>query len=234
MQYLVKLPPFNTKHLRHLISRIRPVTGRSKGKIVLRHRSGFQKLLYRFIDYKRSLPLESKGLVLRHAYLPRIGERLTLVLYLDGVFLNILKPAKITVGSFIENMSTEPKIPGDSGPLCYMPTGSALHNISLRPLGPGIITRGSGCSSVLIRIDRGASFVKLKSGEIRLFDERNTATLGTLGNEGKFLLEIGKAGKSRHLGRRPITRAYAMNPVTIPWEAELKVGHNHYLLKDAF
>jgi large subunit ribosomal protein L2 len=210
--------------LKHLTTRLTTISGRSKGKIVVRHRGGFNKRIYRFVDYKRIYPKASSGLVVGISYSPMPKNHLSILCYSLGILSNIIYPNKIEVGATIQNYVDNPINPGDSGPLRNIASGSLIHNISLRPFGNGIMTRASGCSSVLVRTDKNTSLVKLKSGELRLFNVSATGTIGSIGDDTHFLKELGKAGNARHLGLRPRVRAYAMNPVDHPMGGRTKGG----------
>jgi large subunit ribosomal protein L2 len=213
-----------TQKIKHLTTRLTTISGRSKGKIVVRHRGGFNKRIYRFVDYKRLVPIDCSAVIIRTSYSPKPKNHVSLICFSLGIFSNIIYPNKIEVGTTIQNYVNNPINPGDSGPLRNIPSGSLIHNISLRPFGNGVMTRASGCSSVLVRTDKNTSLVKLKSGELRLFNVSATGTIGSIGDDTHFLKELGKAGNARHLGLRPIVRAYAMNPVDHPMGGRTKGG----------
>jgi large subunit ribosomal protein L2 len=219
-----KIEVILTQKLKHLTTRLTTISGRSKGTIVVRHRGGFNKRIYRFIDYKRILPINCSALLVRISYSPKPKNHVSLICYSLGIFSSIISPNKIEIGAIIQNYTNNPINLGDSGPLRNIASGSLIHNISLRPFGTGVITRASGCSSVLVRTDKNASLVKLKSGELRLFNVSNTATIGAIGDDTHFLKELRKAGSARHLGLRPRVRAYAMNPVDHPMGGRTKGG----------
>jgi len=210
--------------IKHLTSRLTTISGRSKGKIVVRHRGGFNKRIYRFVDYKRLIPVNCSAILVRTFYSPKPKNHISLICFSLGIFSNIIFPNKIEVGAIVQNYVNNPINLGDSGPLRNIPSGSIVHNISLRPFGNGVITRASGCSSVLVRTDKNASLVKLKSGELRLFNISNTGTIGSIGDDTHFLKDLRKAGNARHIGLRPRVRAYAMNPVDHPMGGRTKGG----------
>lgn len=212
------------KRFKQLTKRISNISGRSQGQIVVRHRNGFNKRLYRFIDLKRLLLPNSLGLILRHQYNPKPHNHLALVCFAHGLFTHIILPSKVQAGDLVQNYTNTPRHAGDSAPLAYLPAGGLIHNLSLRPLGSGRLIRSSGCSAILVRRDAIVSLVKLKSGELRYFNSSNTGTLGSIGDETHFLRDHKKAGTIRYLGRRPIVRASAMNPVDHPMGGRTKGG----------
>lgn len=212
------------KKFKNLVARLPKISGRSNGKVVIRHRGGSNKRCYRFIDYRRSNPLNEQALIINYFYCSKPRNHLSTICFSSGLMVNILNPNKVMVGEIVQNYANFPNKPGDSGRLGDIPYGSLIHGISLRPKGVGVLTRSSGCSSVLIRTDENASLVKLRSGELRLINIENTASMGSIGDDLHFLSVLGKAGSSRHIGRRPIVRAYAKNPVDHPMGGRTKGG----------
>ena len=139
-----------------------------------------------------------------------------LVKFEDGEKFYYLAPQKIKVGDKIQNGSkSEIKI-GNCLPLRDIPVGIDIHNVELQPGGGGKIARAAGASVTISGIDGNYSIIKMTSGEVRKIDSRSVATIGVLSNPDQKNIKIGKAGRSRWLGRRPHTRGVVMNPVDHP------------------
>lgn len=218
---ITHIDAISTDKFKPLQFRIKSKAGRSHGRIVVKNRSLLNKRLYRFIDYKRVILPQSRALILREYYVS-ISRRIALISFTQGVFTHIILPSKIN--SVVYNYTESPSNPGDSAQLQYLTSGSLIHNISLRPMGTGKFIRSAGCSAILVRKDKFVSLLKLKSGELRYFNNFNTATLGSVGNETHFLRDLKKAGTNRYLGKRPRVRPSAMNPVDHPMGGRTKGG----------
>ncbi|MCH7575486.1 MAG: 50S ribosomal protein L2 [Candidatus Marinimicrobia bacterium] len=188
----------------------------NKGRITSRHRGGGHKRRYRIIDFKRD-KYDIPGIVKTIEYDPNRSCRIALVQYADGEKRYILAPDGIKVtDEVISSRSRTPLRPGNAMPLSEVPTGMNVHNIELKPGKGGQMARAAGASARLMASDGGMVTLKLPSGEVRLVQESCLAVLGEVGNKSHEKIKIGKAGRSRWLGRRPKVRGVAMNPVDHP------------------
>lgn len=203
-----------------LLKGISNKSGRNdQGRISIRHKGSRHKRRYRFIDFKRN-KYDMKAFVLSIEYDPNRNARISLIRYIDGEKRYILSPLGLKVGMSI--ISTRLKnhkykfLIGNSMPLNTMPVGTMIHNLELIPGKGGQIIRSAGNFGQLI--DKSSQYcnVKLPSGEIRKFLGNCLATIGRMGNIDHENVVIGKAGKSRWLGRRPKVRGVAMNPIDHP------------------
>ena len=187
----------------------------SYGRITSRNTGGGHKQKYRQVDfYRKKLNINAK--VERFEYDPNRTCNIMLVKFDDGEKYYYLAPQKINVGDTIQNGSKiEIKI-GNCMPLQDIPVGTNIHNVEIYPGGGGKIARSAGTSVTLSGIDGNYSLIKMVSGEVRKIDSRSLATIGILSNPDQKNIKIGKAGRSRWLGRRPHTRGVAMNPVDHP------------------
>ena len=185
------------------------------GRITSRNHGGGHKQKYRDIDfYRKKNDLMAE--VERIEYDPNRSCHIMLVKFEDGEKFYYLAPQKIKVGDKIQNGSkSEIKI-GNCLPLRDIPVGIDIHNVELQPGGGGKIARAAGASVTISGIDGNYSIIKMTSGEVRKIDSRSVATIGVLSNPDQKNIKIGKAGRSRWLGRRPHTRGVVMNPVDHP------------------
>ncbi len=187
----------------------------SNGRVTARHRGGGHKRQYRVIDFKRNkhgIPAK----VVSIEYDPNRTVRIALLHYADGEKRYILAPLGLSVGETLySGAGSEVKV-GNALPLSQIPTGIPIHNIELIPGNGGKIVRSAGCGAVIIAKEGEYARVKLPSGEIRLIRLNCFATVGQLGNVEHEGISIGKAGRSRWLGRRPKVRGVAMNPIDHP------------------
>ena len=195
----------------------KPKTGgrNSYGRKTSRHRGGSHKQQYRMIDFHRT----KDGIPAKVAtieYDPNRNCRIALLHYLDGEKRYILAPAGLSVGDMVVSGQGADIKPGNALPMRYIPTGSTVHNVELRPGGGGKIARGAGMSVQLVAKDGGFATLRLPSTEMRRVPIDCRATLGTVGNSEFELIKIGKAGRNRWKGVRPQTRGVAMNPVDHP------------------
>ena len=195
----------------------KPKTGgrNNYGRKTSRHRGGGHKQQYRIIDFKRNkdaVPAKVAAI----EYDPNRTCRIALLHYLDGEKRYILAPAGLKVGDLVESGAKADIKTGNSLPMRFIPTGSTVHNVELRPGGGGKMARSAGMSVQLVAKDGGFATLRLPSSEMRRVPIDCRATLGTVGNSEHELIKIGKAGRSRWAGRRPQTRGVAMNPVDHP------------------
>lgn len=185
------------------------------GRKTSRHRGGGHKQQYRIIDFRRV----KDGVVAKVAaieYDPNRTCRIALLHYLDGEKAYILAPKGMNVGDRISSGQGADIKPGNALPLRYIPVGTTIHNVELRPGGGGKIGRSAGMACRLVAKEGGYATLRLPSTEMRrvLIDCR--ATVGEVGNSEHELIKIGKAGRNRWKGKRPQTRGVAMNPVDHP------------------
>ena len=183
----------------------------SRGKITVRRRGGGAKRSYRIIDFKRD-KLGVPGKVAAIEYDPNRSARIALIHYVDGEKRYILHPEKLKVGDRVEaGPDAEIKI-GNALPLSHIPTGTQVHNIEMQPGGGGKIVRSAGLSAQVLAKETNYTLIRLPSGEVRRILSRCMATVGEVGNADNKNVKLGKAGKKRHLGRRPSVRGAAMTP----------------------
>ncbi len=185
------------------------------GRITARNHGGGHKQKYRIIDFYRK-KIDMPATVERIEYDPNRSCHIMLVKYADEQKSYYLAPQKIKVGDTIQNgPNSEIKV-GNALPLKDIPVGIDIHNVELQPGGGGKIARSAGTHVTISGTDGNYSIVKMTSGEVRKIDSRCLATIGVLSNPDQKNISIGKAGRSRWLGRRPHTRGVVMNPVDHP------------------
>ena len=188
----------------------------NNGHITSRNMSGGgHKRMYRLVDFYRK-KLDMPGTVERIEYDPNRSCYIMLVKFDDGQHFYYLAPQKINIGDKVENGSEKEIKVGNCMPLRDIPVGINIHNVELNPGGGGKIARSAGTSVTISGLDGNYSLVKMISGEVRKIDSRCMATIGVLSNPDQKNIKIGKAGRSRWLGRRPHTRGVVMNPVDHP------------------
>jgi len=187
----------------------------NNGHITSRNRAGGHKKMYRQVDFYRK-KIDMPGVVERIEYDPNRSCYIMLIKFEDGQNSYYLAPQKIKVGDKIENGSNKEIKVGNSMPLKDIPVGVDIHNVELQPGSGGKIARSAGTSVSISGIDGNYSLIKMTSGEVRKIDSRAMATIGVLSNPDQKNIKIGKAGRSRWLGRRPHTRGVVMNPVDHP------------------
>ncbi len=185
------------------------------GKITVRHRGGGHKRMYRLIDFKRNKD-DMNATVMTIEYDPNRTCHIALLEYEDGEKRYILAPAGLEVGTVLNSgAKVEPNV-GNCMPLSAIPTGMDVHNVEMRPGQGGKMVRTAGASARLSARDGDKAQLILPSGESRLVNAKCRATIGTVGNSEHQGVRIGKAGRKRHMGRRPHVRGSAMNPVAHP------------------
>ena len=187
----------------------------SYGRKTARHRGGGHKRQYRIIDFWRNkdgVPAKVAAI----EYDPNRNARIALLHYLDGEKRYILAPAKVAVGDMLESGQGADIRPGNCLPLRYIPVGSVVHNVELRPGGGGKMGRAAGQSIQVVAKEGAYATLRLPSTEMRRVPIDCRATLGEVGNAEAELISIGKAGRNRWKGVRPQTRGVAMNPVDHP------------------
>ena len=187
----------------------------NRGVITCRHRGGGHKRLYRQIDFRRN-KYDMNAQVLTIEYDPNRNARIALVKYEDGEKRYILQPTGLKVGDNIIASTEAPNSIGNSLPLASMPLGVQLHNIEVNPKKGGQLVRSAGGVAQLVAKEGDFVTVRLPSGEVRLLNNQCWATIGQVGNSEVMNLSMGKAGRSRWLGKRPTVRGSVMNPVDHP------------------
>ena len=185
------------------------------GELTSWWRGGGHKRLYRNIDFRRDKK-DIPGKISTIEYDPNRSARIALLTYADGEKRYILHCVGLKVGDTIVAGQNVDILPGNSLPLKNIPLGTLLHNVELRPGKGGQIARSAGSSVQLVAKDGEYASVKMPSGEIRKINIHCLATIGQVGNIDHENVSIGKAGRSRWLGKRPHVRGVAMNPVDHP------------------
>jgi large subunit ribosomal protein L2 len=200
----------------------------NQGKITVRHQGGGHKRQYRIIDFKRNkdgIP----GRVATIEYDPNRSANIALINYVDGEKRYILAPKNLVVGMEIMSGAESDIKVGNALPLENIPVGTVIHNIELKPGKGGQLVRSAGTSAQVLGRDGKYVIIRLNSGEVRLILGTCRATIGQVGNEHHELINIGKAGRSRWLGKRPTVRGSVMNPVDHPHgggEGRAPIGRN--------
>ena len=185
------------------------------GRITSRNHGGGHKHKYRKIDFYRN-KFDMVAEVERIEYDPNRSCHIMLVKFEDGKKFYYLAPQNISVGEKIKNGPNAEIKSGNCLPLQDIPVGIDIHNVEIQPGAGGKIARAAGSSVTISGIDGNYSIIKMSSGEVRRIDSRSLATIGVLSNPDQKNIKIGKAGRSRWLGRRPHTRGVVKNPVDHP------------------
>ncbi|MBI3312315.1 MAG: 50S ribosomal protein L2 [Candidatus Omnitrophica bacterium] len=183
----------------------------SEGRITSRHQGGGHKRMIRLIDFKRARRDEPARVVALE-YDPNRSARLALLEYSDGQHAYILAPKDLVVGSQVMAGAAAEAAPGNALPLSAIPLGTFVHNVELQPGRGGQMVRSAGGAAQLLAKEGDFATLRLPSGEVRKVRQVCYATIGQVGNEDHESVMIGKAGRSRWLGRRPQSRGVAMNP----------------------
>jgi len=187
----------------------------NRGIITIRHRGGGHKKQYRIIDFKRN-KYDIPGIVKSIEYDPYRNARISLVHFIDGEKRYILHPNHLNIGDTILSGKAIPLKIGNTLPLNEIPLGTSVHNIELIPNSGGQIVRAAGTSAKILAKQENFVTLRLPSKEIRLIRKECFATIGELSNNDAFLVESGKAGLTRWLGKRPTVRGSVMNPCDHP------------------
>jgi large subunit ribosomal protein L2 len=197
------------------VSKKRSAGRNNSGKITVRHRGGGARRKLRIVDFKRD-KTGVPGKVASIEYDPNRTARIALVHYRDGEKRYILHPQGLKVGATIMSGPEADILVGNALPLRNIPPGTVVHNIELRPGKGGQIARSAGSAVQLVAKEGDYASVKMPSGEIRKININCVATIGQVGNVDHSNVSLGKAGRSRWLGRRPHNRGVTMNPVDHP------------------
>jgi len=196
-------------------SRHRSKGRNNRGVITCRHRGGGHKRLYRIIDFrrdKRNIPAKVAAI----EYDPNRNARIALLYYQDGEKRYIIHPAGLAVGTTVISGPEAPIEVGNALPLANIPLGTVVHNVELVPGKGGQIVRAAGTSAQVAAKEGNFVTLKLPSSEVRMVRRECYATIGQVGNADIRNASLGKAGRKRHLGRRPEVRGSVMNPVDHP------------------
>ncbi len=183
----------------------------TRGKITVRHRGGGAKAKYRIIDFKRRKD-DVPGKVAAIEYDPNRSANIALIVYADGEKRYIIAPNKLTVGAVIVSGPSSDIQVGNALPLANIPVGTVIHNVELKPGKGAQLVRSAGNGAQLMAKEGDYAQVRLPSGEVRKIRMECRATIGEVGNSEHANIQIGKAGKKRHMGIRPTVRGSAMNP----------------------
>ncbi len=197
---------------RSLLEPLKNNAGRnSYGRITVRHRGGANRRKYRIIDFKRN-KLDMEATVLTIEYDPNRSANIALIQYEDGVKSYILAPQDLKVGSKVMSGAGADIKPGNCLPIRSIPVGTMIHNIELSKGKGGQLVRSAGAGAQLMAKEDKYSQVRMPSGEVRMIDVDCKATIGVIGNQDHENINIGKAGRKRHMGIRPTVRGVVMNP----------------------
>lgn len=182
-----------------------------RGKITVRHRGGGTRHKYRIIDFKR-VKDDIPGKVATIEYDPNRSANIALIVYADGEKRYILAPNKLKVGDVIYSGPEADIKVGNALPIANIPVGTMIHNIELKPGKGGQLARSAGNAAQLMAKEDKYAQVRLPSGEVRKVLIQCRATIGEVGNADHSNIQIGKAGRKRHMGIRPTVRGSVMNP----------------------
>ena len=185
------------------------------GRMTTRHRGGGHKRRFRVIDFRR-IKDGVPGRVATVEYDPNRSARIALIVYADGDKRYITAPSDLNVGDRIEAGPGSDIKPGNALPLSAIPVGTVVHNIEMKAGGGAQLARSAGTGAQLVAKEGNFALLRLPSGELRNVRHECRATIGTVGNAQHENVKLGKAGRSRWLGRRPKVRGIAMNPVDHP------------------
>ena len=187
----------------------------SYGRITVRHRGGGNKRKYRVIDFKRDKH-DMFATVLRLEYDPNRSANIALLEYEDGERRYILAPVGLKAGDKVESGPNADIKEGNALPLANIPVGTMIHNIELHPGNGAQLVRSAGTAAQLMAKEGGDAQIRMPSGEVRIVRTNCMATIGQVGNIDHANINIGKAGRKRHMGWRPTVRGSVMNPCDHP------------------
>ena len=185
------------------------------GRVTVRFRGGGHKQTYRMVDFKRR-KLDVPGKVERIEYDPNRTAFIALIRYADNELAYILAPQRLSVGDEVIAGKQVDVKPGNAMPMANIPVGTIVHNVEMKIGKGGAIARSAGTYAQIVGRDQGYVIVRLNSGEQRLVHGQCFATIGAVSNPDHMNTSIGKAGRSRWLGRRPHNRGVTMNPIDHP------------------
>ena len=201
---------------RSLLEPMKKASGRNNtGRITVRHHGGGNRTKYRVIDFKRN-KFDVPATVLTLEYDPNRSAHICLIQYEDGEKSYILAPDGLKVGDTVMAGPNADIKPGNALPMANIPVGTVIHNIELYPGRGGQLVRSAGNQAQLMAKENGYALVRLPSGEMRNVPVNCIATIGQVGNTAHENVNIGKAGRKRHMGWRPTVRGSVMNPCDHP------------------
>ena len=207
---------YKGKPVKGLTEGLKSAGGRNNtGRVTARFQGGGHKRTYRVIDFKRR-KLDVSGTVERLEYDPNRSAFIALVKYDDGELSYIIAPQRLAAGDKVIAAASADVKPGNAMPLQAMPVGTIVHNVELKPGKGGQIARSAGTYAQLVGRDQGMAILRLNSGEQRLVHGSCFATVGAVSHPDHGNINLGKAGRSRWLGKRPHNRGVTMNPVDHP------------------
>lgn len=187
----------------------------NQGRITSWHRGGGHKQKYRIIDFKRN-KFDVVATVERIEYDPNRTAFIALIRYTDGELSYIIAPQKLAIGDHVVSSLTADIKPGNAMPLKNIPIGAIIHNVEMKPGKGAQLARSAGGYIQLVGKDVGKAQLRLRSGEVRIVSIDCMATIGVVSNPDQKNIQIGKAGRNRWLGKRPVVRGVAMNPIDHP------------------
>ncbi len=199
-----------------LIEPLKKKGGRNdQGRITVRHQGGGHKRMYRKIDFRRDkfgIPAKVAAI----EYDPNRTARIALLHYADGEKRYIIAPLGLNVGDIVMSGPDADIKPGNALPIANIPVGTIIHNLEIRKNSGGTLVRTAGAGAQLMAKEGKYAHIRMPSGEVRLINLECMATIGQVGNVDHENITIGKAGRSRWLGRRPTVRGVVMNPIDHP------------------
>ena len=201
---------------RSLVETLKKNAGRnSYGHITVRHRGGGNKRKYRVIDFKRQ-KLDCPATVERIEYDPNRSANIALIKYEDGTLAYILAPYGLSVGDQVVSSAAADIKPGNCLPIANIPVGTVIHNVELQPGHGAQLVRSAGTYAQLMAKEGDNAQIRMPSGEVRIIRTNCMACIGQVGNLEHENVQIGKAGRKRHMGWRPTVRGSVMNPCDHP------------------
>lgn len=231
LSYLVRAEVTKNKPEKSLIVPLKKHAGRDRnGRITIRHRGGGAKRMYRLVDFSGLKNFGLTAKVTAVEYDPNRSAYIALVEFDSGQKAYMLAPQGITVGATIKTDKEAPITTGNRMPLEAIPTGTPIHNIEITPGKGGQMVRSAGSSATIVAKEGKYAQVRLPSGEVRMIHLTALATIGVVSNPAHNTTRIAKAGRMRHMGRRPVVRGKAMNPVDHPHgggEGHSSIGLKH-------
>ena len=201
---------------RSLLVSLKKHSGRnSYGRITVRHKGGGVRRKYRLIDFKRNTT-DAEATVVSIEYDPNRSANIALIQYEDGKKAYIIAPDKLSVGDKIRSSVEADIKPGNCLPLEFIPLGTLVHNVEMHPGKGAQLVRAAGMYAQVMAKENGYAQLRLPSGEVRMIALNCKATVGTVGNSDHENINLGKAGRKRHMGIRPTVRGSVMNPCDHP------------------
>ena len=201
---------------RSLLVSLKKHSGRnSYGRITVRHKGGGVRRKYRLIDFKRNTT-DAEATVVSIEYDPNRSANIALIQYEDGKKAYIIAPDKLSVGDKIRSSVEADINPGNCLPLEFIPLGTLVHNVEMHPGKGAQLVRAAGMYAQVMAKENGYAQLRLPSGEVRMIALNCKATVGTVGNSDHENVNLGKAGRKRHMGIRPTVRGSVMNPCDHP------------------